>query len=469
MYGNYPSYATVCGGLNTPPQVMMPTPVSTGLTRLTCLMFTYPSLSKLSGTMRRIARRVFWVLLVVVPQVILILLSSWDKKTEMGQSESIKWNVTNSDTAGANVTNKTREAESNANKPRLNVIILTHMSSGSTFLGNLFNLHPDVFYLYEPFNELRMVVHGDRKNLGEWNVLDEKAEEAYRTDFSNLLRDFFTCNFQGHKTIDYLFPGWLRNIQRSQNYLAWRSTNTRLTKESVREACKSKRITVAKIMQTRFPGEIGIRELQRVCSSEPDNFECLIVHLVRDPRAVISSLIINKFYMPVGPKRKLITEKNTPLEGKEMIRHNSEILCSLLEVNLNYINEEWSNWFSGRYILVRYEDTAIDLLNTVFKVYNFTGLPMVASINNWILEGKKPLGVKNRNPAFSVSKNDVKRIEEWRFRLDTSQVSEFEKGCWPLMYMMGYISVNGSERVLRDTSQKLWTDKMPFLFAGWEW
>jgi len=289
MYGKYPRYATVCAELNTPPQVMLFTPVSTSFTRFTRLMFTYQSLSKLSGAMRWIARRVYWVSLVVVPQVILILHSSRDKTTEMGQTESIKWKATISDTAGANVINKTRKAESNANKPRLNVIVLTHMSSGSTFLGNLFNLHPDVFYLYEPLNKLRMAVHGDRKNLGEWNVLDKKAEEAYRTDFSNLLRDFFTCNFQGNKTIDNLFPGWLRRIHRS-NFLAWRGTDTTFTNESVREACKSRRITVAKIMQTRLPGDIGIRELQQVCTSEPNNFKCLIVHLVRDPRAVISSL-----------------------------------------------------------------------------------------------------------------------------------------------------------------------------------
>ena len=42
---------------------------------------------------------------------LLILLSSWDKETEMGQTESIKWKVTISDKAGTNVTNKTREAE----------------------------------------------------------------------------------------------------------------------------------------------------------------------------------------------------------------------------------------------------------------------------------------------------------------------------------------------------------------------
>jgi len=45
-------------------------------------------------------------------------------------------------------------------EPRLNVILLTLMSSGSTVVGNMFNLHPDVFYIYEPLHALRRTVYG---------------------------------------------------------------------------------------------------------------------------------------------------------------------------------------------------------------------------------------------------------------------------------------------------------------------
>ena len=396
---------------------------------------------------RRVSSRVPWIFfLVVVLGVLLVLLStSWDKVDE----KSV-WKVKDRDTRRPELSNT--KADIALNKPRLNVIILTHMSSGSTFFGNLFNLHPDVFYVYEPLHALRRRVHGDR-NFIEWKVLDKKAEDAYRTDFSNLLHEFFTCNFQGNKTIDYLFPGWLR---RKGNYLAWRSKDTKFTKELVSEVCKSKRITVAKIMQTRLPGKSGIGDLQRVCSSEPDKFDCLIIHLVRDPRAVISSLIKKKFYMG-----KVLTTKNTP---HEVIRHNSAILCSLIQGNLNYVNEEWYNWFRDHYILVRYEDVSDGLFRVALQLYNFTGLPMVASIRKWILEGLRPLGVTSRNPAFVISEKDTARTDHWRYRLDTSQVTEFEELCWPVMNMMGYKSINGSERLLDDTTQKLWTEKMPLKF-----
>ena len=392
-----------------------------------------------------IARKMFWILLLVLLQVLHVWFSIQNEGKELNE---VKRNLLSP------------EGKTSDKKTRLNVIILTHMSSGSTFLGNLFNLHRDVFYHYEPLNELRMKVHGDRRDLGEWNVLDEKGKEAYRSDLSNLLRDLFACNFERKNTVNNLFPHWLRT---TPGLLAWGET-TNYTKESLRTICLSRRITVAKIMQTRFvPGETGIRELQRICSSEPKQFKCLIIHLVRDPRACISSLILNKFYMPKGPSSKLITLENTSLEGREMILHKTRIMCSLFEDNLNYVNEEWSKWFKGRYVLLRYEDIPGDLLTTVAQLYNFTGLNMTTVIMQWIQTGILP-GVKMHDAAFIISKKDPDRVGHWRSRLDISLVTQIEGACWPLMYMMGYTSVNGSEHILHDTSHKLLTEKMPFLF-----
>ena len=348
-----------------------------------------------------------------------------------------------------------------SSKPRFNVIILTHMRSGSSFTGNMFNFHPDVFYLFEPLNELRMVTYGDR-DLGEWPSLDEKANEAYKIDFSNLLQDIFTCNFKRKTTLKLIFPNWLRKSRSGK--LAWKSKKTIISTKSIAELCKSRKITVIKIMQTRLPREIGIRELQRVCTTEPTRFECLIIHLVRDPRAVITSAIGRRFFLPKGPKRNLITLKNQTSEGKEIIKNNTRIICSLVEENLNYVKEEWYNWFEDRYILVRYEDVPGDLLTAVRRMYNFTGLPMVDDVKKWIIEGKPPGGIKNDEPEFVISNNDVKRSDHWRFGINSSLTAEFEEVCWPLMYIMGYISINGSEGLLHDTKYKLWTEKIPFSF-----
>ena len=415
------------------------------------------AISMFTDTKRRYKCRYIFLALLIGTLQVLLFTRAWN-----GSNMKAMLTISTKNSRIAAETSNTTKVNISSNKPRLNVIILTHIRSGSSFTGNMFNFHPDVFYLFEPLNELRMVRYGDR-GLGEWPPLDDKTNEAYRADFSNLLQDIFACNFERNNTLKLIFPRWLTTAKIGK--LAWKNNKT-ISKETVAEHCKSRNITVIKIMQTRLPREIGMRELQRVCSSEPTQFKCLIIHLVRDPRAVLTSAIRRKFFLPRGPKKNLVTLINTTSEGHEIIKNNTRIICSLVEENLNYVNEEWPNWFKDRYILVRYEDVPGDLLTAVYHMYNFTGLPMADYVKKWILGGKPPSGLKNYEPEFVISKSDIKKSDYWRLRIGTSMVTEFEEVCWPLMYIMGYISINGSERLLHDMKHRLWTEKIPFSFGG---
>lgn len=336
---------------------------------------------------------------------------------------------------------------------RWNVIILTHMSSGSTFTGNIFNLHPDVFFLYEPLHTLRRSVYRD-----EWNPFDKTTNDAYRKDFSNLLHDVFACGFQEEVTLARVLPPWVRSKKR---LTYWRfSSPGPLSSESVRNACRAKKLTVAKVMQTRLPREIGIQEIEKVCSADPSQYDCLIIHLIRDPRAVVSSLLRRKFFLG-GPKRKLLTSENLTTEGMQLVKQNAQLLCSQVSDNLNYVKENWSKWFKGRYKLMRYEDIVGNAANTVDEMYNFVGLSMVDSIYQWIVEGKQPL--KTDKATFTISDNDASRIDHWRSDRDPSLVNLFEEACAPLMKLVGYIFVNGSERLQHNFSKPLLTNEIPLL------
>ena len=336
---------------------------------------------------------------------------------------------------------------------RWNVIILTHMSSGSTFTGNLFNLHSDVFYLYEPLHNLRRDVYGN-----EWNPLDEETNDAYKSDFSNLFRDVFDCGFREDATLKRAIPPFVRSLKR---LTYWRYSSPEFTKETVRYACKAKKLTVAKVMQTRLPRNIGIQELQRVCSADPAKFDCLIIHLVRDPRAMVSSLLGRKFFIQRGPKRKLLTSSPLTTEGRELVKQRAELMCSQVSNNINYAKENWLNWFKGRYKVIRYENIVGNTTCTANELYNFVGLSMVESIYKWIVEGKKPVGTGAA--TFTVSGNDVNRIGHWRFDRDSSLVSLFEEACAPLMKLTGYIFVNGSEHLQHDLSRPLLSKEIPVL------
>lgn len=341
----------------------------------------------------------------------------------------------------------TNELKTNRTRTRLNVIILTHFSSGSTVVGNMFNLHPDVFYIYEPLNGLRREI-----DTNEWHDLPKSTNDAFRNDSSTLLRDLFTCGFHEKRTIELVFPEW------AKPYNAWYNPSAPFTKETLREACKARKITVTKIMQTR----IGIHELEQVCRSDPGTFDCLIIHLVRDPRAVLSSLIPRGFFMDRAATN-LFNQKPMSPEGIKLLKGNVQKLCSLLVENLNHVNTEWSNWFKSRYILVRYEDAISNLLEAASDIYKFVGLPMVDIVTNWI-KGTPPPGRKTmRYFGMVLSNKDADTIDKWRFREKSSLVSLFEEPCKPLMKTMGYILVNGSENLQHNKSMPLRTVKIPFL------
>ena len=336
----------------------------------------------------------------------------------------------------------TSEVKTNNTEPRLNVILLTFMSSGSTVVGNMFNLHPDVFYIYEPLHALRRIVYGD-----EWRVLNKSQNDAFRKDFSTLVRDLFTCGFQENRTIELVFPSW----ERKHNQ--WYNKSTPFTKESLRKACNARRITVTKIMQTRLPREIGIAEVERVCRSDPSKFDCLIVHLIRDPRAVLSSVI----------KREIIGESARSLspQGIASLKNNARLLCSLVSENLEYVKTEWSNWFKSRYILVRYEDAIRDMSKAVYDMYKSIGLPMVETTVHWI-EGVPPSG-RIHISGMLISNTDIATIDNWRFRENSSRVSTCEEACGPLMKAIGYVFINGSENLQHDKSKPLRIPHIPFL------
>ena len=151
---------------------------------LLCLVFTVTNqdfLSKISLmllplTVKMTSTRlkgpaVFVFVAVVFIFVIIVIYSSQSNERTMIRMPQIAETRRSFESSPSEVT-------ANKAKPRLNVILLTLMSSGSTVVGNMFNLHPDVFYIYEPLHALRRRVY-----WGEWRVLNKSRSEAFRKDF----------------------------------------------------------------------------------------------------------------------------------------------------------------------------------------------------------------------------------------------------------------------------------------------
>ena len=334
--------------------------------------------------------------------------------------------------------------KNNVKKKRQNVILLTHMSSGSTFVGNIFNLHPDVFFLFEPLHGLRREGYGD-----ELVLLNQTQNQAFRADFSRLLRDVFSCEFEDAETLKWIIPPWLR-----KPFMLWRLATPNKSKETVQKACLKSRITVAKIMQTRLPWPNGIQELMQACGSAPDKFDCRIIHLVRDPRAVLSSLVRRAFFHG-GLKRKLILSRPISEEGLQLIKKYAHLLCSQVEDNIQFV-KQLPSWFNNRYQLFRYEDIILNPLNATMAMYNFLGLPMAERIMMWLTGDSQPTQInKEIMYTFSLVQNPQSVVNKWRTEQDPSMISVFEEGCLPVMKLTGYRPTQGSKSLQHDLDKSL--------------
>lgn len=329
-------------------------------------------------------------------------------------------------------------------KKRHNVIILTHMSSGSTFVGNIFNLHPDVFYVYEPLHGLRRERYGD-----ELEPLNATKNEAFRSEFVRLLRDTFTCDFEEAETLKFILHPWLR-----KQFMFWRLASPNNSNEAVRKTCHKSKITVAKIMQTRLPEPIGMQEIMRACRLDPDKFDCSIIHLVRDPRAMLTSLVRRTFFHG-GKIRKLIVSRPITEEGLRLIKKYAHRLCSQVEDNIQFM-KQLPGWFSDRYKLVRYEDVVRDPLNATKAMYDFLGLPMSERINKWLVEGIMPNEITDQIMyTFSLVEDPQAAVNKWRTEADPWMVSVFEEVCLPVMKFSGYLPTHGSEKLQHDLNNSL--------------
>jgi len=67
---------------------------------------------------------------------------------------------------------------------RQNLIIVAHGRSGSSFTGNIFNYHPSVFYLFEPYQTVERL-HG---GVAPFN-------RDYQEKSFELMQGVFRCKF----------------------------------------------------------------------------------------------------------------------------------------------------------------------------------------------------------------------------------------------------------------------------------
>ena len=102
---------------------------------------------------------------------------------------------------------------------------------------------------------------------------------------------------------------------------------------------------------------------------------CKVIHLVRDPRALILSQMKLNFM-------RRSTLKNGKLQTQDILKHSQRI-CNRIHHNRLEI-KNLSADLLHLYKVLRYEDLDLDLENTTRNLFKFAKIPIKMEISDWI-------------------------------------------------------------------------------------
>ncbi|KAJ8248908.1 hypothetical protein GJAV_G00229080 [Gymnothorax javanicus] len=356
---------------------------------------------------------------------------------------------------------------------KTHILILATTRSGSSFVGQLFNQHSEVFYLFEPLYHVQTTLiprfsHG--KYMAERRVMLGASRDLLRSLYDcdlYFLESYIKPQPVNHTT-DKLFrrgasralcsppvcdafgPG-KANVEESDCVKKCGSLNMTLAAASCRE------LPYMAIKIVRVPEISDLRTLV-----EDPRLNLKIIQLVRDPRGILSSRI-ETFWDTYRLWRIWSTSGRKP--------YNLDLtqLTMVCEDYLNSISTGLSrpHWLKGKYMLVRYEDLARNPLQKTKEIYEFLGMSLDKNVVKWIqinTRGRKELSAKHK---FGTVRDSAANAESWRLKLSFEMVEYTQNICRQVLHQLGYKNVKSSEE-LKNLSLTLIQDRtfVPFFVTN---
>lgn len=309
-------------------------------------------------------------------------------------------------------------------------------------MGDIFNHHPSVFYMYEPLQSPERVM----KRFRGGNI-------NYTQMVDHFLTGLFRCIFD-HPDILYDMQRYYRKPDHprisqaiaSPPLCPYRVTDPKwnpklcypMTSKALGTACRDHYdLTVIKVLMARIP-ENSIKTIFSSCNSK--GVDCKVVFLVRDPRAVIASSKMAGFFKETGGR--------TALRGTRIYSYKR---CKQTEENLEYVRR-LPDSLRERIKIQRFEDLAMNPLKELSSLFEFAGLPVLESVKTWLKQTThSSRAACNHMDGVEVTctKDDYwTAINRWRWRAHPHEIDIIEHYCVKVMNLMGYRPVDRSNDLL---------------------
>lgn len=329
---------------------------------------------------------------------------------------------------------------------KVHVLLLSSWRSGSSFLGQVFSQHPSVFYLMEPAWHV-------------WTKLQKPGARALRMAARDILRSVFQCDFsvmeaylpEDHKVSSLFMWSHSRALcsppacpltprdQFSNQTQCLQSCDARGL-QGVEDACGTYSHVVLK----------GVRffELESLYPLLQDpSLDLRIIHLVRDPRAVMRSREASAKAF-VSDNAIVLEQRNVPA-AEVQYQVMQEICRSHVRINERAILKP-PPFLKGRYKMVRYEDVVRNPHEEINDMYEFVGLDMTKQLGEWIYKVTHGTGKGSKAEAFKItSRNAADVSQAWRTTLPHNKVKRIQEVCKGAMSLLGYRTVNSEKEQKR--------------------
>lgn len=265
----------------------------------------------------------------------------------------------------------------------VHVLLMAYPRTGSSFLGELLSLGSDVFYLFEPSFEFVL-----RRNL-------TKIETSVE-----LLSRIFNCH---HGTLEMLMPPVKPLV------FYWKKATRNSTSREMIKACKSSPIKIIKTI--RYSLNTAIQMLR-----ENPSVNVKVIHLVRDPRAMLRSL-----------------RKNSSFKDSNQ---TAEYRCRCIRRDLDF-----SKFLpQENYFRIRYEDLISNVLENVVKLYEFIGSPLSDELTFYIASHKWADQFKKhpKIDEFTTYRNSNFNVNHWKENITAKEINDIEYYCGDIMEILRY-------------------------------
>ncbi|CAN0191407.1 unnamed protein product [Scytosiphon promiscuus] len=322
------------------------------------------------------------------------------------------------------------------------IVIISQGRSGSTLMGALFRQQQDMLYFYEPCRGLRR---------------DSRDEVLDPADCFALASRLVKCEFSPEDVKWLGFDEgamWMSSSVVKDTTIAT-GRRSQLSREddiaraykTLMTACRSSRGVVVKTIRA-YDGVLR--------SPEHDTSGVHVLHLVRDPRGVVNSQMVQwnlDHFANILPNYEALRGIQDPDEQQvEAYRTLGYFICRNYRKQLDSSQEMGDG---SKYLLLKYEDfTVLPQLVTAY-IYSFFGLGEVPSnVKGWIDENTKLPSCETKNVTavdcnkdasagnpYSTKRNSANMANLWR-----SQVpEERSKAVWDACQASGVMEDLGYE------------------------